>query len=487
MVDIGQAVKPIKKIVLIIIALSCLVIIHNINLSSSITDIGGITLTKTGKSAIAVLVFALILWMSEAVPFHITGFFAIFFLVVLRVDTFGNIVRSGFGNQIVMFMLGVLILSAFVSKSGLGKRITLIILSHTGNCTKSIILGFLFTGTILSMWLSNMAVAAILMPLGRTILQDENIKPLKSNFGKALMIACAWGPVIGGIGTPAGAGPNPLTIEFLREMAGINISFLQWMSIGIPAALLLIIPSWLILLFFFPPEIKYLSKSKDDLIMELKALLSVGREEIITIIIFLTTIFLWITSPVIEKLFGFRIPISMSVMFTSSLFFIPGISKIHWKNIEKEISWEGIILVLSGISIGMMLHKTHAANWLAEISLGGIGSLSFFLKILVIILIVSFLKVLFSSNSVTATIVVPIIIAFAQSMELSILGMVLPAALTSSLAFILVTSSPTNVIPYSAGYFTIGDMAKAGVTMTIASSVIVAFVIYFLGNTINIL
>lgn len=76
------------------------------------------------------------------------------------------------------------------------------------------------------------------------------MEPMKSNFGKALMIACAWGPLIGGIGTPAGAGPNPLAIGFISDIAGIDISFTQWMIYGIPSVVLLIIPSWIVLLLF---------------------------------------------------------------------------------------------------------------------------------------------------------------------------------------------------------------------------------------------
>ena len=221
-----MTIRTKKNSFFILLAVLCLFLIYLLPVPSSIRFAGDIELTKAGKTAISVLVFALILWLTEAVPFHITGLFAVFLLSVLRVDSFSSIVRLGFGNHIVIFMFGVLTLSAFINRSGLGKRITLFLLSHTGNSTRAVLLGFLCIGALLSMWLSNMAVAAILMPLAREILTDEGVKPLKSNFGKSLLIACAWGSAIGGIGTPAGAGPNPLAIGFLKEMAGIDISFL---------------------------------------------------------------------------------------------------------------------------------------------------------------------------------------------------------------------------------------------------------------------
>ena len=140
-----------------------------------------------------VLLFALILWMIEAIPFHITGLLSMALLTFLKVENFKEIVSVGFGNHIFIFFIGVLVLSAFVTHIGLGKRISVFLLSKTGNSTSMIILGFLIVGTLLSMWLTNLAVAAMLIPLGKSILEEEGVSPLKSNFGRALMISICWG------------------------------------------------------------------------------------------------------------------------------------------------------------------------------------------------------------------------------------------------------------------------------------------------------
>ncbi|MFP4364943.1 MAG: SLC13 family permease [Spirochaetia bacterium] len=472
----------VKNAIFILIAIGVFLFIGFFPFSEGIRTVGEATLTQQGQIALGILLFALVLWISEALPFHITGLFGIVLLALFNVDTFKNIVSVGFGNHVVAFFIGVLILSAFITKTGLGKRIAMFILSLTGNSTRLIILGFLATGTLLSMWVTDMAVAAMLMPLARAICQEEDIKPLKSNFGKALLIASAWGPVIGGIGTPAGCSPNPIAIGFLQEMAGIEVSFLQWMIYGVPAALLLLPFAWILLIIFFKPEMDKLSKSKDELKNEFKELPPLSREEIVTSIVFVLTVTLWLASPVLSNLLGISIPVSMPVLLTAALFFFPGMSKLKWKEIEPEISWSGIILVLSGISLGMMLYQTGGAQWIALLTLGGVSSLNPFLMIFTIVLIVSFLKVALSSNAVTGTIIVPIMIELAQATGIPPLTIVLPAALTSSLAFILVTSTPTNVIPYSAGYFSIGDMAKVGVVMTFVSSLIVALVMLAVGT-----
>jgi sodium-dependent dicarboxylate transporter 2/3/5 len=471
-----------KSGIILIFALAVAFAARLFPLPSSFTAVGEISLSPAGQASLGILLFALILWMTEAIPFHITGLLGVFLLAVFQVDSFKNIVNVGFGNHIFVFFLGVLILSAFITHSGLGRRISVFLLSKTGNSTRMILLGFIVTGTLLSMWLTNMAVAAMLMPLGVSILEEEGVKPLESNFGKALMISICWGSIVGGIATPSGAGPNPLAIGFLKEMAGIEVSFIDWMAYGVPSAALLILPVWGALLLFFPPEMKKLKKTKEELAREFKDLPPMAREEKITLVLFLLTVILWVTSPWLSRLMGISIPISMPILFTGCLFFFPGLATTPWKKVEQEISWSGILLVVTGISIGMMLYETGAAEWLSVLLLGGLGGIHPFLLVFLVVLIVSFLKIAFSSNTVTATIVIPIMIALAGILDVDTLSIAIPAALTTSMAFILVTSSPTNVIPYSAGYFTIKDMAVAGTAITVVASGIVSAVIFVVGT-----
>jgi sodium-dependent dicarboxylate transporter 2/3/5 len=439
----------------------------------------------TGKAAMAalgVLAFCLVLWVTEALPFHITGMVALVLLTFLKIGNYKDIISTGFGNDIVVFFIGVLVLGAFITKSGLGKRISAVILSITGNDTRLIILGFLVTGTVLSMWITDMAVAAMLMPLARAILQEEGVIPMKSNFGKGLMISVAWGALIGGIGTPAGTGSNPIALQFLSTMAGIQLSFLDWMVYGVPSALLLIAPTWGILLLFFPPEMKKLKVSKEELKAELKNMPPMNREEKITLAIFSLTVLIWVFTPILQKILNMKIEISLPALLAATLFFLPGMSKTKWKVIEGEIDWAGIILIVSGLSLGTYLYKTGAAEWLAVSLLGRIGDVPMFMQIFLVTLGVCLLKVVFSSNTVTATILIPLIIGLGKALNMDVTAITLAAGLTSSLAFILVTTTPTNVIPFNAGYFSIKDMAKAGLALTVVASGIIAVVFMIVGS-----
>jgi len=437
---------------------------------------------EAAMAALGVLAFCLVLWVTEALPFHITGLLSLTLLTLLKVGKYKEIISTGFGNDIVVFFIGVLVLGAFITKSGLGKRISTVILSITGNDTRLIVLGFLMTGTLLSMWITDMAVAAMLMPLARAILQEEGVAPMKSNFGKALMISVAWGALIGGIATPAGCGSNPIALQFLSTMAGINLSFLDWMAYGLPASLLLVAPAWGVLLLFFPPEMRRLKISKEELKKELKDMAPMNREERITLAVFVLTVLAWVFTPLLQGPLGMVIEISFPAILAACLFFLPGMSRTKWKEIEGEIDWAGILLIVSGLSLGQYLYKTGAAEWLAVSMLGRVGEVPLFMQLFLVTLGVCLLKVVFSSNTVTATILIPLIIGLGKALKMDVTAITLAAGLTSSLAFILVTTTPTNVIPFNAGYFSIKDMAKAGLAMTVVASFVIAVVFMVVGG-----
>lgn len=448
-----------------------------------------LALSVQGKAAIAVLALAVILWATEAIPFPITGLLAMMLLVVTRVAPLKDLVQWGFGNKIIMFFLGVLLFSAAIAETDLLKRITAFVLYRLGHRPSAIVFAFIVVGAMLSAWITDMAVAAMLMPIGVSILRDAKVKPLESNFGRALMIACAWGPLIGGIATPAGCGPNPLTMQYLRDLAGIEFGFTDWMIIGFPAAFLMIPFGWLILIKVFPLEDVELGVAAEDMRQRLNELGSLKRQEVATLLIFVLMVTLWLLGKHVNNWTDGRVDyltVSFVAVACSLLFFLPGVDVISWKKAEESVSWGGIVLIASGLALGTAFYKTEAAAWLAYVAFHKLGALHPVLMVFAVVLGVSLMKVMFSSNTVTGVIMVPLLIALAKALGLDARLVAIPAGITASLAFILVTSTPTNVIPYSAGYFSIRDMAKAGLLMTVASSACVTISICVVGKLTGI-
>lgn len=462
-----------RKIVFLFAAVALMLLIYFLPSPAPLQREGQmIELTAHGKACMAILAFAVTLWVTETLPFAVTALFVVLLIPVFQIADFKTVVRTGFGDPIITFFIGVLVLSAAFTKSGLGTRLACQILLKVGTRTDRVILGFLFVGTLLSMWITDMAVAAMLYPLGVTLLRDAKLKPLESNFGRALMISCAFGPLIGGIATPAGTGANPIAIRYLKELAGVDISFLKWMIVGLPAALLMVPFGWWILIKIFPMEIEKLPIEASEIEANLRALGPLKSIEIKTLVVFGLTICLWLITPVLDSLTGGAVnpPIEGVALLGGISLFLPKIGVMSWKEAEREVDWGGILLIVAGLSLGLMVYQTGAARWLAWLLLGQLGLVHPAVQPLIIVIAVAFLHLMFSSNTVTSTIIIPILIALAHDLKLDAWTIVAPAAFTSSLAFILVTEGPTTVIPYASGYFTIKDMAKAGIWMTLAAA-----------------
>ncbi|MFC1606493.1 SLC13 family permease [Candidatus Latescibacterota bacterium] len=466
------------KVAQALFAVAIFAILMNVPLPSAVDITQGtrVDLSGSGQAALAVLAMVVILWITEAIPFPVTGLLAIVLLTVTRAGSFPELVREGFGHEIVMFIIGVSIISAALNQSGLLKRVITVMLSYLGHNPKTIILTFLIVGALASMWITNLAVAAIFLPIGTSILKLCGAEKGKSNFGKALMISSAWGPVIGGITTPVGCGPNPITIGYLKDLAGIDLSFFQWMILGVPAALLMIPFAWFTLLKMFPIEDIDLAAAERGANRELAELGSFSFREIYTLIVMSIAIFLWVGKPFIVRLSGGSLDylsISFVAIACSCLFFLPGLSVLTWKSVQEETDWGGIILIMTGLSLGSAIYHNGAAKWLATLAFAKIGAVHPIGQVFLVVFSVSLMKVVFSSNTVTGVIVVPLMIALANQLGINSAILAVPAGITASLAFILVTSSPTNIIPYSSGYFSISDMAKAGIVMTVMSSICV--------------
>ncbi len=436
-----------------------------------------IALTSEGKACLAILAFAVTLWVTETLPFAATSLLIVLLIPAFGLASFNSVVAAGFGSPVIVFFIGVLILTSGFSRSGLGTRLVYLLLMRVGTRVDRVLLGLLAAGSFISWWVTDMAVAAMLLPLGVGLLRDAGLRPENGgNVGRAVMIATAFGALIGGIATPAGTAANIVAMAQLRQLAGIEISFTGWMAYGVPAAMLLVPLTWRVLLWLFPPEFENFPISDEAVRDKLAALGLLSGIEWRTLIVFGTVIAMWLASPVLGALTAGRVepPIEAVALAGGLALFLPGISVLTWKEAERDVEWGGIMLIVAGLSLGLVVFETGAARWLAWVLLGGIAGVPGVLQPFVIVLAVAGLHLMFSSNTVTASIIVPILVALARDLGLDVWTVVAPAAFASSLAFILVSEGPTTIIPYSSGYFSIKDMAKAGVVVTVLAAACVA-------------
>ncbi|HCE03899.1 MAG TPA: hypothetical protein DEQ98_11735 [Acidobacteria bacterium] len=473
-----------RAVWILLLATALLLTVHLLPTPAPLERSGeSIALTFEGKTCLAILLFAVTLWVGEAMPFAVTSLLVLLLIPAFGITDFASAVRAGFGNPLVVFFIGVLFLSTGFTISGLGTRMVLHVLRLAGTRTDRVLLGFITAGALLSMWITDMAVAAVMLPLGVGVLKDAGLKPLASNFGRALMISCAYGPLIGGIATPAGTAANLIALSYLQELAGLTISFGQWMLLGVPAALLMIPLGWWLLLRVFPPELDRLPFEEADIDAKLTALGPLEPVERKTLVIFALTITAWLVTPWLADLTGGRVdpPVQAVALLGGLTLFLPTIRVMTWKEAQQNMDWGGVMLIVAGLSLGLAVFETGAARWLAQLLLGNLILVPALLRPFVIVIAVATLHLLFSSNTVTGSLIMPILLALAIDLGLDAWAIAAPAAFTSTLAFILVTESPTNVLPYSAGYFSIRDMAKVGIWMTLGAAVCVTVSITVVG------
>jgi solute carrier family 13 (sodium-dependent dicarboxylate transporter), member 2/3/5 len=455
-----------RKFLILLAATALLFAIHLLPTPAPLQRAGNlIPLTAAGKTCLGIMAFAVTLWVTEALPFAATSLLVVLLIPAFGIAAFREVVRASFGDPVIVFFIGVLILAAAFTLSGLGTRLTYLVLLRVGTRTSRVLLGFLIVGTLISMWITDIAVAAMLFPLAVGLLQDAGLRPAHSNFGRALMIATAFGPLIGGIATPAGTAANLVAIAQLKQLVSVDVSFWRWMGLGLPASLLMVPFAWWILLWMFPPEVERLPISHDAIRDRLRDLGPLRPAERRTLLVFATVVVLWLFTP---------LPVEAVGLGGGVALFVPGLRVLSWKEAEAQVEWGGVMLIVAGLSLGLVLFESGAARWLAWVLLGQITSVPDALRPFVIVLAVAGLHLLFSSNTVTATIIIPILVALATDLHLDPWMTVAPAAFTSSLAFILVSEGPTTIIPYASGYFSIRDMAKAGIVMTIAAAACVA-------------
>ncbi len=413
-----------------------------------------------GIIAIALLVYAVISWCFQLAPMSVVSLSLLLLVPALGLMDFPEAVASSFGDSTFVFFLGVLLLGNAFQHTALGKRIAVIIFGLFGNRPRQVLFGLMLAGMLLAMWVTEVAAAAIIFPLATAILEEARNRPDYSRLAKVMMIGVAWGPAFGGVATPIATGSNLVAVTYMEQYAGVSISFGHWMLIGVPIALTLLVCGWIIL----SREIK----DQSPLVID-SDLPPFGLKEGFLLADFILAIIFWILGSSLD------IPSHMVALFAGVVLFLPGIAVLDWKSSVRSINWDSIILICSGLLLGDVLFSTGVAEGLANILfIPALLRSNVFVRVFYIVLTVSVLKIMFSSNTVAGILLVPIMITLSTSLDIAAWNLVAPCIFSSALAFIVVTSSPVNVIPFSSGAFTPGDLAKRGIVMTVVSAIVIA-------------
>lgn len=420
-----------------------------------------------------IIVFSACLWMSEAVPaFAVTFLIISFEILFLGFSNFDFNSDSKewmyflkpWSSPLIFLFIAGFILAIAASKTKLDLWLAKKVLFYFGNKPKNVLSGLMLITFVLSMFISNTATTAMMMTMLLPIL--KNMKE-DNPFQKAILLSIVVSANIGGMGTIIGTPPNAIAVGILGDNAP---SFVHWMMIALPPAILTVLVLRFIILKVYPSTEKLIDISKmkrvnhyDDSTTEFTPIPTIPSwKKILVIIVFSVTILLWLTGPF------HHIPTPVVSLLPIVFFTIFGV--IDTEDI-REIRWDVIILIIGGLSLGAGVAKTGLDDWLgSQFNLEG-------LSIYMIVAIFAFIVVLvsnFMSNTAATNIMLPLVVALVSSLgESTVSFMVISVALCASCAMILPVSTPPNAIAFASGRLFSKDFILIGLVSAVVGPILI--------------
>jgi sodium-dependent dicarboxylate transporter 2/3/5 len=452
------------------------------------------------SNMIAIIIFMGILWLTEAIPIGITAMLPLLLYPILHIANSNETAVNYFNSTIFLF-LGGFIVSIAIEKVQLHQRIALSLLRILGRSKDGILLAFAISPWFISMFISNTATALIMLPIVISIASQTTSNLSESDrdrFAKALLFAVAYSSSIGGIATLIGTPPN-LVFHKIYQINFPNlpeITFAGWAEIAIPISILLLISEYLLLRILFLRKIPTFVVDEEFFREKVQNARKMSDSEWIVLIVFILTCFLWIFRVTIDlgsiKIPGWADLLGLEkytddatvAIFSSILLFIlpekfkqPKNRILNIHDLSK-VPWDIILLFGGGFAIADGFTRTGLSDYLAK-SLAGISHLPPYLLILIVSTIVV-ATTEFSSNTAVASTFLPIVASLSKALGIAPIKLMIPATISSSLAFMLPISTPPNAIVFATGKIRIPEMAKVGITLNIIGIIIITIYFAFL-------
>ncbi|MEM1258064.1 MAG: DASS family sodium-coupled anion symporter [Bacteroidota bacterium] len=443
--------------------------------------------SEKGDMVIAVALWMLFWWITEAVSISVTALLPLLLFPLLKILPIAE-VGANYGSPIVFLFFGGFVMALALEKVNLHKRIALNIIRLTGTTPNKVVLGFMIATASLSMWISNTASTVVMLPIALSVINllindEDGFTKHDQNFALSVMLGIAFSANAGGIATVIGTPPNSVMIGLLENEYNIQISFLKWMTLGLPFSTLLIAITYLVLVkWMFPNRNLKFNASKEVIQEELKKLGATSGKEKMVLVIFGITVFLWIFRTLINKIFpGLGLSDTMISIFAAiALFTVPyNIKKgefiIRWNDTSK-LAW-GILILFGG---GLALAKGMSASGIVDLVANTIAQsdISILFTASLLILLMLFMTELMSNVALVA-VLAPVVAGIALGLNIPILYLLIPVTMASSCAFMLPMATPPNAIVFASGYVKVPQMARVGVILNLISVGLLILVFQF--------
>lgn len=412
-------------------------------------------------------------WIFEPVPIPFTSLIPLAFFPLFGVLTPAQ-VGQAYGSPLILLLMGGFMLSTAMADSGAHRRVALYMVNlFGGNSARGLVLGFMAASALLSMWISNTATTLMLLPVALAVLERTD-----RFMAVPLLLGIAYAASIGGLGTPIGTPPNLIFMQVHQDQFGVTPNFVEWMTWGIPVVLILV-----------PLTGLWLTRGlKLQHPIHLPKADAWRPAEKRVLIMFSLTALAWITR---QAPFGgwsewLNLPqandASVAMIAVIAMSVLPngeGKRLLHWETARK-IPWGVLLLFAGGITLASAFVSSGLANIIAA-ELEVLVALPVWMIVLSLCLVVTFLTEV-TSNTATASLLMPLLAATAIATDINPMLLMVPAALSASCAFMLPVATAPNAIVYGSGMVTIRQMAHAGLVLNLLGAAVITTVCFFMLN-----
>lgn len=414
-----------------------------------------------------ITLFTAIFWITEAIPIPAASLIPFLAFPLAGVLSHKQAAAS-LGNHVIVLLMAAFMLSKAIERSEVHKRFALFMIRVTGGrSAKRLVLAFMITAALLSMWISNSATTLMLLPIAMAVLQPINDQRVTA----AVLLGMAYAASVGGVGTPIGTPPNIIFMSVYQETTGTELAFIDWMLIGIPVVLIAI-----------PIMALWLTRHLGALAaFDVPRVGAWQAKEKMVLLIFGLVALAWMTRQLWSKALGMETVGDSTIALTGLIlmFMIPSGDKqerlLDWKT-ASDIPWGMLLLFAGGICVAKAFTASGLSQQMGDL-LGSFSELPMLWLILIICLFVTFLTEI-TSNTATATLLMPILAVTGSAMGLDPAVLMMPAVISASCAFMLPVATAPNTIIYSTEKFTIRTMAREGAVLNVLLALVVTGVAY---------
>jgi sodium-dependent dicarboxylate transporter 2/3/5 len=464
-----------------------------------------VAFSPAGRATLAMMAWMATWWMTEAVEIEVTSLLPIVTFPLFGIMSVGK-TTANYGADVIFLFLGGFVLALAIQRWGLDRRIAFRTLQWVGTRPAAIVAGVMGATAFVSMWVSNTATAAMMVPIalsivdlslrrrtGRSLAEHGGVPQDDiddRNLALSLLLGVAYAASIGGLGTIIGSPPNGIFVRFYEQTYGTEVSFAKWMLIGVPAMLLFLpLAWWLNTSVLFPTRIREIEGGRAWVAEEMAKLGPLNRGEKATLAVFAVTVCFWVFRPLLQDVeLGGHQPFAnlsdsvIAVAAAIALFIVPvdrakGIFVSDWSTAVK-LPWGVLILFGGGLALASATEANGVARFIGSLAQGFSGWPVLAVLVAVIALMV-FMSELTSNTAQVAT-MLPILAALAPVLGVPPALLLLPSTIAASCAFMMPVGTPPNAIVFGTGLVRMPQMIKAGFWLNLSGIALITALTYLL-------